>query len=372
MLKSANFKIQVNCPNCNVFRSLSGVHDEETCQNCGSEIKMRNFFNRTLFGPLLDKEKYMNGFLSGTIEQLGGGGVNEVGAYKMSYSSSAPYCEECSSPLEEDVIQNAIINVIPIECKCGHSMPMKIADSEVKDFNSKAIAVINDSKGVEKTKSADDKINVVVIKCMTCGAGLELTGNTKRTIICQYCDNENYLPDTIWHKLHPHKDVEPFFIILDIDEKDIKDSLSYFLSVTALKIYEKHFYNFMGEMFQKINLTSAFKFWIINLLNDKTEDKIGVNMKPENLQKYFYSQFVLGLENQPVELKLLIAEQSDTIPPEIQQKLAVDKIDEVRLAIAKNKNIDVKVIKQLRNDANPLVAQSAKEHKFGLLKGLFG
>ncbi|RPI14297.1 MAG: hypothetical protein EHM58_16690 [Ignavibacteriae bacterium] len=372
MLKSANFKIQVNCPNCNVYHSLSGVHNEETCQNCGSEIRLRNFFNRTLFGPLLDREKYMNGFLSGTIEQIGGSGVNEVGSYKMSYSSLPPYCEECSSHLEEKDIQNAIDNNIPFVCKCGHSMPMRIADGEVKDFHSKAIAVINDSMGVEKAKGADDKSNTVVIKCMTCGAGLELTSNTKRTIICQYCDNENYLPDTIWHKLHPHKDTEPFFIILDLEEKDLQDSLSYFLNVTALKIYEKHFHNFTGEMFRNIRLSDALKYWLIILMNDKTEDKVGVNMKPDNLRKYFYQQFALGIENHPVELRQIVAECSNSIPLDVQTKLAEDKNDDVRLALAKNKNIDVKIIKQLRNDSNTLVSQAAKEQKVGFLKGLFG
>jgi hypothetical protein len=372
MIKSANFKIQVNCPNCNVFHSISGLHYDETCPNCGSEIKLRTFFNHTLFGPMLDKKKYMNAFLSGTIEQLGGGGVNEVGAYKMSYSSSVPYCEECNTPLDEEVILNAVNNKTQVDCKCGHSMPMRIADGDVKDFHPKAIAAINDSLGIEKVKNADDKTNTVVIKCMTCGAGLEITSDTKRTIKCQYCDNENYLPDTIWHKLHPHKDVEPFFLILNIDEKDLQDSLSYFLNVTVVKIYEKHFYNFIGEFFQNVTLSPALKYWFNILMNDKTEDKVGVNMKPENLRKYFYQQFALGIENHPAELKQLVAEYSGTIPLDVQMKLAADKNSNIRLLLAKNKNIDIKTIKQLKNDSSPLVSQAAKEQKVGFLKGLFG
>ncbi len=373
MLKSSSFKIQVNCPNCNVFHSVSGIHFTESCQNCGSEIKLRKFLNDVLFGKFLDRTKYMNAFLSGTIEQIGGGGVNEVGSYKMSYSSLPAHCEECETTLDETAILEAINAKHPVECKCGHKMPMRPADGDVKDFHPKAIAVINDSEGIDAgIKTADDKSSTVVIKCMTCGAGLEITSKAKRTVKCQFCDNENYLPDNIWQKLHPHKDVEPFFVILDIDENDLKDSLQYFLNVTALRIYEKHFNNFTKEYFEKPFINNALLSWLKILLNDKTEDKIGVNLKPADLRKYFYQQFALGIENHNFELKKVIAEYSGTIPIDIQEKLAIDKDENVRLALAKNKNIDAKTIKQLRNDSNLQVAQAAKEQKTGLFKELFG
>jgi DNA-directed RNA polymerase subunit RPC12/RpoP len=308
------------------------------------------------------------------MEQIGGGGVNEAGSYKMSYSSLPPYCEECEAILEESIILEAINNKHPIECpKCSHKMPVRIADEDVREFHPKAIAVVNDSEGIDAgIKSAEDKISTVVIKCMTCSAGLEITSNTKRTVKCQYCDNENYLPDNIWQKLHPHKDTEPFFVILDINENDLKDSLQYFLNVTALKIYEKHFYNFTREMFEKPFLNDSLKSWLKILLNDKTEDKIGVNLKSSALQKYFYQQFALGIDKHDIELKKLVAECSSTIPEDIQNLLAKDKDDSVRFALAKNKNIESKIIKQLRNDPNPQVSQAAKEQKTGLFKGLFG
>ena len=373
MLKSANFKIQVNCPNCNVFHSVSGIHLTESCGNCGAEIKLRQFMLNTLFGVFLDRTKYMNAFLSGTLEQIGGGGVNEAGSYKMSYSSSLPYCEECQTYIDESSILESISGRHPVVCKkCSHKMPLRIADEDVKEFHPKAIAVINDSEGIEAgIKNTDDKKSTVVIKCMTCGAGLEITGKTKRTIKCQYCDNENYLPDNIWQKLHPHKDTEPFFVILDIDENDLKDSLQYFLNVTALKIYEKHFNNFTREMFEKPFLNDALKSWLKILFKDKTEDKIGINLKSSDLQKYFYQQFALGIDNHIPELKQVIAEYSNTVPEEIQNLLARDKDDNIRLALAKNKSTKAKIIKHLRNDTNPQVSKAAKEQKTGLFKEMF-
>jgi len=373
MFKSANFKIQVNCPNCNVFHSVNGIHLTESCQNCGAEIRLRQFLLNTLFGAFLDRTKYMNAFLSGTIEQIGGGAVNEAGSYKMSYSSLPVYCEECETPVEESTILEAINRKHPVECKkCSHKMPVRIVDEDVKDFHPKAIAVINDSEGIDAgIKNTDDKKSTVVIKCMTCGAGLEITCKTKRTIKCQYCNNENYLPDNIWQKLHPHKGTEPFFVILDIDENDLKDSLQYFFNVTALKIYEKHFNNFTREMFEKPFLNDALKSWLKILLNDKTEDKIGVNLKPSGLQKYFYGQFALGIEKHKPELKQLVAEHSITIPEELQNLLARDKDDNVRLALAKNKSTEAKFIKLLRNDTNLQVSQAAKEQKKGLFNKIF-
>ncbi len=374
MLKSSTFKIQVNCPNCNVFHSVSGIHLTENCRNCGAEIRLRQFLLNTLFGAFLDRTKYMNAFLTGTIEQIGGGGVNEAGSYKMTYSSLPPYCEVCETMLEESTILEAINNKRPVECKkCSHKMPLRIADEDVREFHPKAIAVINDSEGIDAgIKSNNDKTSTVVIKCMTCGAGLEITSKTKRTVKCQYCDNENYLPDNIWQKLHPHKDVEPFFIILDVNENDLKDSLQYFLNVTALKIYEKHFNNFTREMFEKPFLNDLLKSWLKILLNDKTEDKIGVNLKSSALQKNFYQQFVLGLENQNTALKEFVASNAETIPFDIQESLSKDKDENIRAALAGNKNLETKILKLLKNDPSPLVSSIAAKQKTGLFKGLFG
>jgi hypothetical protein len=60
------------------------------------------------------------------------------------------------------------------------------------------------------------------------------------------------------------------------------------------------------------------------------------------------------------------------MPAEIQQKLAKDPDENVRLALAKNPSISKEIIKLLQNDSNPLVAGEAKKRKSGFLDKLFG
>src|SRR4030095_7756046 len=240
----------------------------------------------------------------------------------------------------------------PVNCpNCSHKMPVREADAEIREFHPKAIGVINDSHGKDYAEKNVDKDSMIVFKCMTCGAGLELSNDTKRTIKCRYCDNENYLPDAIWTKLHPNKEVQPLFLLIDLSEDDMKSSVDYFLNVTALGVFRKHFANFIREYFEKPFISEAFLTWMKYFLGQKNNDKISFNMDIEKVQKYFYDNLLLGFENHPAELKAATAEYSYKLPAELQQKLSNDKDESIRTALSRNKS---------------------KGQKKGLFKSLFG
>jgi DNA-directed RNA polymerase subunit RPC12/RpoP len=366
MIKTSTFQIQIVCPGCNNYHAVSGIVDSDACQNCGRMINVSNVLLDRMF-VMMDREKYMNGFLSGSVEQMGSD------AYRLTYSSMVPYCEECYAVLEITQLIRAIESGRPFTCpSCSHIMPVRGADADVKEFHSKAIGIINDSHGVDAGGRNTDKDSMLVFKCMTCGAGLELTSKTQRTTKCNYCDNEDYLPDSIWTKLHPNKEVQPLFLLLDIDENDLKGTIDYFLRVTALKVYSKHFTNFIREYFERPFISDAFLCWVKHLVSAKGDDKIGYNLKMPDIQKNFYDNLKLGLNSQPAQLKETVSEFSINLPDDLQQMLASDNSDTVREALAKNKNLSKDVIKKLQGDKNPAVAAEAKKHKTGFLKSLFG
>ncbi len=375
MLKTSIFKLQVNCPGCNSLHALSGLHEEETCQSCGKIIRLSELFQKRLFASAATVH-YMNGFLSGTIEQLGGGVVNRAGSYKMTYSSRAAYCEECFKTASEKDIMGAVQSANPFKCSaCGHMMPVKIADDFVKTFHPKAVAVLNDSEGIdfmEKNKEADEKKSVVVFSCMTCGAGLQLSAGTGRLATCPYCNNDNYLPDAIWSKLHPDKEVDPFFVILDLDGGDMKASIDYFTGFPVMRAYEKHFTNFIREYFENPFLNDGYKAWLKYFLGAGNSDKAPPGLDVDGLKKYFYEQFAFGLENQDPGLRKTAAEYGASIPVDLQMRLAKDPDAETRLVLSKNAGIDKAVLKILQNDPDPEISAEAKRHKSGLFKGLFG
>lgn len=372
MWKSSEFKLQVNCPGCNTLHPVSSINYSENCYKCGKYIGLSELFNDQLFGGIVDKERYLNSYLAGSVEQIGGSGVGKAGAYKLTYSSGYVHCEECLDPIDNEVIQKALDEKSPVVCSsCEHSMPLRPATPDMKAFHPKAIAVVNDSQGYDKSGKNADKEQMLVFSCMTCGAGLDLNENTQRDIKCGYCNNDNYLPDSIWVKLHPDLDVQPFFLITDISDEDIRESVEYFQKVTALRIYEKHFNNFTDKFFQKVFITDSIKSWLNHFLNTTIEDTIGANLDISKPRKHFYGQFSLGLDNQDVSLKEIVAGAS-SLPEDIQAALAKDASPTVRLALAKNSNISKDTITILKSDTDPGVSGEASKHKTGFFGKLFG
>jgi hypothetical protein len=58
-------------------------------------------------------------------------------------------------------------------------------------------------------------IKPVVFGCPRCGAGLDIAAESPRILTCKYCDSDLYLPDALWHALHPVKKRTPFWVAFD-------------------------------------------------------------------------------------------------------------------------------------------------------------
>lgn len=355
-----------------MYHTVTGINEIQVCQNCGKNIMLEKFFTSQLLGAA-DITKYMYAYLSGNVEQIGGtGGAGSTGSYRLAYSSMPAHCEECGVNIDETEILNALKEKRPVTCSnCGHKMPVKPADNFIKNFHPKAIAVVNDSGGFDSDDRSAEKNSMVIFKCMGCGAGLELNTDTGRTMKCSFCGNENYLPDAVWTKLHPDKEICPLFVILDIDGKDMEDAVNYFLSVTVMKIYDRHFENFIREYFEKPFESDALNSWFKTLLTARN-DKSGFNIDIEKIQKSFFGQLLSGYEKHNIRLREAAAAYGNNIPIELQQKLSSDSNEGIRMALAKNIGLNKEVIKKLQNDNSPAVASEAKKHKTGFFNRLFG
>ena len=54
----------------------------------------------------------------------------------------------------------------------------------------------------------------VLFTCPSCAGNLEIDGSS-RMIKCKYCSSEIYLPDDLWFRLHPVKEVERWYAVFD-------------------------------------------------------------------------------------------------------------------------------------------------------------
>jgi hypothetical protein len=231
--------------------------------------------------------------------------------------------------------------------------------------------VINDSLGKDSNEKNTDKNEVLVFKCMTCGAGLELTADTGRTMKCGYCDNENYLPDSIWTKLHPHKEVQPLYLILDLNPSDVKETVDCFLRVTALKIYDKHITNFVREYFEIPFVSDSLLEWVKVILKAKNNEQVNFNMDITKIRKSLYDNLKLATGTLPERLLETAAQYGEDIPKELQMILAEQKSEKVRLALARNTGLEKEVIKKLQTDSCETVKKEAQNLKIGFFKNLF-
>ena len=398
MLKCYNFEIQVTCPGCNTSHPVSSLLANEICGNCGKELIMNNIIQQAFDFGEVNRVKLMNGFLAGNINPRKlSSDISNISEIKMNCNSHSANCEECKTLLDESDILNSIANKKPIYCKkCNHPMPVRPADDEIKQFHPKAIGVVNDSRGFDvNPDTIENKSQTIVFSCMTCGAGLKLDKHSERLMKCTYCDNENYLPDAIWNRLHPYKEPERLYLILDLEESDMKETLDYFFNLEIfddfilMGIRETYFSDFINKYFTLDNgifLSDSVKSWWKILLNGKYErtskDKVrnttieldvGIYkiLFIEDVKNIFFSNFRNAYSKLNTEFNEFIAGNIFEIPVDIREMLSKDDNESVHAAIAKNKSPEKPVTPSEIQDAQPNIPPIVEEKK-GFFKKLFG
>ena len=364
MLKAYNFKIQVTCPGCNTIHPVSSLLANEKCENCGKELIMDNLIQNDFESMMVDRIKIMNGFLTGALtSQNPTATMGTISEIKMICWSHPTSCEECKAYFDDADVLDSIKNKKPIFCKkCNHPMPVRPADEALKKFHPKAIGVINDSRGFDVNADVvESKKQTVVFSCMTCGAGLQLDESTKRLTKCTYCENENYLPDAIWNRLHPFKEPERLYLILDLEESDLKESLDYFfksfpqeIPPMFLEFRGNHFAGFIKTYFTfdgSAILPDSIKSWwkmilntkydailpnqILNFINDSPQIEAKIYYI-EDLKDIFFSNFRDAYNKLSPEVKEFIAGNIFEIPDDIRDMFSKDPDEKVRVAIANN------------------------------------
>ena len=59
-----------------------------------------------------------------------------------------------------------------------------------------------------------DRAEIHTFSCPSCGAGLQTDGSA-RTLKCNYCTHESYIPDMVWQKMHPKQVKQSFYFWFD-------------------------------------------------------------------------------------------------------------------------------------------------------------
>ncbi|MBU1535485.1 hypothetical protein KKF84_09195 [Myxococcota bacterium] len=123
------------------------------------------------------------------------------------YCKVQPRCDACSALLEMDDETHADAP-FTISChSCGVESNFVPAPDWLRDITLNISHIRGgepDTIGAARVLAVNgEEARPVSLSCPGCGSNLSISSENKRITACEYCHNEFYLPDDVWHRLHP-------------------------------------------------------------------------------------------------------------------------------------------------------------------------
>ncbi len=206
-LSSAQIQLLVMCNECGHSVPVNGVAESVLCSSCQHPISI--------------EPHHWLGFLDDFVEQalLGQEGTIQdtkvlapYGEYTVWYGRSRPICPDCKTKLT-DVELQALED--PAFCpSCGKSLPVRVPPPWFNGVCSDPRLLVAETLEAFRAE-ADTDDDAITIFCMSCGSSLEISGDS-RTVICTYCQSENFIPDPIWLRLHPAATKAPWYVVASL------------------------------------------------------------------------------------------------------------------------------------------------------------
>jgi hypothetical protein len=142
-----------------------------------------------------------------------------IGGQKLVYEikREVPYCEKCGTAFEiADVPVGTSRNIACTQCGDPAStepVPPWLGQAAP---NARQLYRVDPDPRLEGSNrialSPPPAARPIALTCPSCGAGLRITVENPRLTSCEFCSADVYLPDAVWHKLHPVKVVTPFYV----------------------------------------------------------------------------------------------------------------------------------------------------------------
>lgn len=207
----AGFTLRTECNKCGMPLPVDRPAPEVTCSQCNATVRLPNEVWRRAFELFEGDERPVRGTMRTINETIGGFRVH------LQVANIAPKCEKCAAPYAVD--QFAADASEDFACtKCGDPASLWPAPSWVASIVPTVRHVISTDPGgatVAAGTSLDEPvveaIKPVAMPCPQCSGALSITTEHERILACQYCGTDVFLPDEIWRRLHPVKQVQWFY-----------------------------------------------------------------------------------------------------------------------------------------------------------------
>jgi DNA-directed RNA polymerase subunit RPC12/RpoP len=214
-MQSFCFEIKSTCKSCGNPLSINAFVNEIFCDSCNNKnVIPQDIWKSIVSENIVDIRDFKEG--------EGQNSKSFTGEYEFSlmFGKQKARCSKCKTTILDEVYNSFEGNSYTCP-KCSNIISLRKPD----EFNLQIVPSLKFIVGEEmsqfntgtETIKKPEETKPVIFTCPSCGAGLEIDG-TKRLIVCKYCSSKVYLPDDLWHELHPVKTVSRWYILLD--EKD--------------------------------------------------------------------------------------------------------------------------------------------------------
>jgi hypothetical protein len=203
---------RTECNHCGAPLPLDAPALEVTCAQCSGRVSVP----AETWGAMLTE-------LDEQIDQLGEGqgrtANTVIGGQKLVYEikREMPHCEKCGTALE--IAAWRVGTSRNLACtQCGDPASTEPAPSWLSQTapNARQLYRVDPAPGLGGSSGVALPLPAapqpIALACPSCGAGLHITVENPRLTPCEFCGADVYLPDPVWHQLHPVKVVTPFYV----------------------------------------------------------------------------------------------------------------------------------------------------------------
>jgi hypothetical protein len=204
--------VRTECPRCGHPIPLNAPLARVICATCSNAVEVPDALWRDVLTACDDDLPTLVNTGERTEADRAFGSLR----VRLAYRAGTPACPRCAVPFPPHVAEGAAPHDF-LCTRCGHGASAYPAPSWLRGLVPTATHVVAGERGGTALASGvdgrvHDEVKPVVMPCPQCDAAFHLTGASERTVACQFCHVDVYLPDDLWRRLHPVKTVSEWFV----------------------------------------------------------------------------------------------------------------------------------------------------------------
>ena len=205
-------EIKTACKYCSQPLMLNSYTQQVNCGSCNKQNQFPAETWKTLLDPIPDK---MGGYKLGE----GGNLKATIGdyTYMMMLGRQDAQCNHCEEKI--DIAQlDAYSTQGNYTCtQCKEPLYIRKVPALLAENTPGVHYLVGEDQDQISTgheEKIENGIKPILFGCPSCAGSLKIDG-TSRMVDCPYCNSSVYLPDDLWHRLHPVKQVQRWYMIYD-------------------------------------------------------------------------------------------------------------------------------------------------------------